>query len=311
MKNEWHRSESRVVRPFEGIDQFLNDIKLRLLREGDFVSDGSITLPSTLEGIEPAIDFSIDIKSLKNQSEINLEELKLFVSIEDFRMKRNAMILSKKLEELPSSPWVIPKNHVEKISWGSTVKIRIALVLANDKPIEIGKPFLGGQWLAKKEFSIHKDKETPNFEIQPTKKEDFISRGLPGDTLFFVECIADDLNQIENPMDAVAVYLHEDAYETLAQAENAASAKLIMNMILSEILSSIISHGFKHLPDGEELIKGNLLCNLVEKLQQATDIKYENLKKISLEPGYPRLRAHVHSQLDVCKNLARCNFKGA
>ena len=92
---------------------------------------------------------------LKNNDNSEKMDLSLIFNKDDAKFN---IQYEEKIKDLSEFIIKLPQTALEDFSWLSDTKLRISLVLAENRSGAIGKASIAGHWLAKKEFSIGKIK---------------------------------------------------------------------------------------------------------------------------------------------------------
>jgi hypothetical protein len=278
------------------ISKVLAECKLRLVHDGDFFE--AETLDISQIGRE---DLSLSVQVPKISIDglpLRKDDLKLIVVATDNTLKRSEVIFSLELDEIGEEPFQFSETQMEQFSWVGNSLVDVALVLITDRQLEPGSPFLAGHWVAKKTFSLSKGMENPIFPVLALSGEEFKRRGLPEDTVYYVDFIHDSLNvphaEIGN---AIHVFIHEDVFNAIARNEK--SYRLAERILFSEIAACILANGLQNWDQEEEIREDGVLFDLMRKLELSTGCKPEKQKELANKSGYIGLKALFQSQLNL------------
>ncbi len=292
----WSRSESRPVRPFMDISKVLLESKLRLVRDGDFFQEETHDI-SQIGREDLSLSVQIPQISLDGFS-MRKEDLKLIVVANDNTLKRSEVVFSLVLDDIGVEPFEFSESQMRLFSWVGNSSIEVALVLTSDRQLDPGSPFLAGHWVAKKTFSLSKGMENPIFPILALSGEEFKKRGLPEDTVYYVDFVHDSLNiphaEIGN---AVHIFIHEDVFN--AMAKNEKSYRLAERILFSEIVACILANGLQNLDQEEEIREDGALFDLMRKVELSTGYKPEKQREFASKNGYIGLKAIFQSHLNL------------
>lgn len=302
----WFRTSNRLVRPFIDVSDILEKCELRLERNGTFSSKDTFAIGDMDPGnLGVAIKIPIPPEDLETRTSLNREDLSIAIIITDHRLKKSECVFKACIDEIDGEPYELSNQQMGDFFWPGYVSIDVVILLSRDKDIIPTKPFRQGHWLARKRFSLNAENENPSFRIIPWTSEQFIERGLPGDTVYFVDFIDENLNipfsELEN---ALRIYIHEDIFNILSRNEGAAINRLAERILQTEILSCIIAQSLNSI-SGDDLIEDGVLSSLVRKIENATGVGMERLKQFSARPGHSELKAVVQSFRQLKQSFER------
>lgn len=303
---KWRRSESRVVRPFTSVEAALTDVRFKLRADADFDDRTSFdTSQVDLRDIYPVFDLNVRASSLDTVQPLNAADLSLVVRLADFRLRRSELVFESGIEDLPRT-WTVDPETKNRFSWKFGLHASVALVLRADRSPQPGLPFMRGHWIARKDFSVRSVPERATFPIECWTAEDFVRRGLPRDTVYWIDFMTDELNaRFEDPGEAFRIYLRADVYDVLLSAEESPSGRAVMALIIAEILTEVLWRGLVNLESAEEIEKGGLLDSALARVKKATGANHEALLKVKNRDGLSGLRAYAQAAVEARKELAR------
>lgn len=302
----WLRTERRDVRPFQDVSEILDRTELRIEKDGSFTK--STTIP--VEDIDPgSIGIALKIPMLpsdvERKVELEREEISIVVIVNDYTLKKSDCIHRIKLDEINEDPYELNDKQLKSYNWKGNVSIDVAAVLSVDRSIEPNKPFLAGHWIAKKRFSLNAGKENPAFPIISLSGDGFKERGLPVDTVYYVDFVSDSLDvsftELEN---AFKIYIHEDVFNSLVRNENSPQTRLAERILMTEIFACILAKYINTIDDSD-LLEDGVLKSLLDRIVGSTDYKIDKLKEYANKPGYPELRSIIQSYLSLKKTFER------
>lgn len=311
-QKKWLRTEARTVRPFRYSEDLLQKTGFRLLPEDDFFEGDSIHKDEIdVDAIVPEIRLDFSPNYVHEQLGVTSAQVRLIVSIEDKALKRNVLALNLSIDECADGAIAIPISACKKLSWSGETKLCIALVLASDRKADLGEATLAGHWLAKKEISISRVRDTASFPIAIVKSEWFPSVGLPTDTTYYVELLTEDLNQpCEQLPEMVRIYVNETINQMLSRAEDSAAGRALVRGIYCDTAATILSVGFGNIEPETELLKNGVLQVVADRLSEATGLNVAAITKMAKEPGASKLRALFQTETGLTKALASVPFRG-
>jgi hypothetical protein len=163
-----------------------------------------------------------------------------------------------------------------------------------------------GHWVARKDFSIRAKAEPRAFPIERWTAEDFARQGLPRDSVYWIQFMADDLNgRFDDPGEAFRVCLRADVYDALVSAEETPQARALLAMIAAEILAEVLWRGLNNLDAGEEIERGGLLHSALGRVGKATNATQETLRKLVVDGELSSLRSFAQAAVGARRAVAR------
>jgi hypothetical protein len=304
----WRRSESRTVRPFPSADACLAGVRMKLFSDADFDERTSFdTSEVELRDVSPEFLLALDHSALKASPLAASSDLpfSLVIRLTDLRLHRSELVFESALPSLPRT-WAVPPNVRNRFSWRFGVDASVALLLASDRPVKPGQPFMRGHWVARRDFSIRPKVEPRAFPIERWTADDFARQGLPRDSVYWIQFFADDLNDhFDDPREAFRVCLRQDVYDAFAYAEKTPQARALFSMILAEILAEVLWRGLRNLNAGEDIERGGLLHSAVVRVVKATNTTVETLRKFVEEGELSKLRTFAQATVGARQDVAR------
>lgn len=302
----WRRTESRVVRPFQSVEAALADVRLKLRADAEFDDRTSFDASEVeLREIRPEFAFAVQVSALDAARPLSAADLSLAIRFSDPRLRRSELIFESGVDALPDT-WTVPAAVKDRFSWKFGLNASVALVLRADRPPEPGLPFMRGHWIARKEFSVRSVAERRTFPIERWTAEDFARRGLPRDTVYWIEFMAEDLNaRFDDPGEAFRVCLRADVYDALLDAEESPSGRAVMALIKAEILTEVLWRGLENLGQDQEIEKGGLLHSALARVEKATNASQEALRRVTTDKELSTLRTFAQAAVDARKDVAR------
>jgi hypothetical protein len=304
----WRRSETRTVRPFPSVDACLAGVRLKLFPDAGFDERTSFdTSEVDLRDVSPEFLLAVDQSVLEASPLAASRDLSLalVIRLADLRLRRSELVFQSELPSLPQT-WAVPPDVRNRFSWRFGVDASVALVLRSDRPVQPGQPFMRGHWVARKDFSIRAKAEPRSFPIERWTGEDFAREGLPRDSVYWIQFIADDLNdRFDDSGEAFRLCLRADVYDALVYAEKTPQARALLSMIAAEILAEVLWRGLGNLDAGEEIEKGGLLHSALARVVKATNTTVETLRKLAEEGELSKLRTFAQATVGARRAVAR------
>ena len=241
------RSETRTIRPFQGIGNFDGLLAGTVLEldEKEF-SPGTLILPlSKLRTAQLKLKFNFDLKTLKSEvsnSKYSTEELSLVIFARSNTLRRSIILLNEKFTELdPELDLEIDRLKYERIVFADEggFQIVIGVVLnkqRNPKPLEASRP---GTWLGKIDFKLKPEIEFSNFSPLPLTKAIRERFSLKSGAYTYVD-FSEDILTAEELNDSITFYLDEDVLNLLLTDESDKLAVALQFQLAVQAISSIV-----------------------------------------------------------------------
>lgn len=307
MRN-WRRTETRTVRPFPSIDACLAGVRLKLSPDAGFDERTSFDASEAeSRDVSPEFLLQVDRSALEGSPLAASRDpsLALVIRLADARLRRSELVFESGLQSLPEM-WAVPPGVRNRFSWKFGVDLSVALVLTSARSPEPGQPFMRGHWLARKDFSVRAKAEPRAFHIERWTAEDFARHGLPRDSVYWIEFITDDLNnRFDDPRDALRVYLRDDVYDALNDAQEANPGRALCSTIVAEILTEVLWRGLRNLEPAEEIERGGLLHSALARVEKATNATLERLRKLVADGELSSLRTFAQAAVGTRRAVAR------
>lgn len=302
----WVRTESRIVRPFSSIDEALQQVRFKLYAEDEFDERTSFDPPESFtRSLQPEFELTVDASAWEDNLRSPKEHFSLVIKLTDPRLHRSEIVFNTAIDEIPRT-WSLPTNEREKFSWSPGFVATVALVLSQDREPEPGMPFLRGHWVARKSFRIRTAPSSRAFRIEPWTGDDFARNGLPRDTVYWIRFLAERLDErFDDPSEAFRVYLREDVYDALCEAERSSSGRAVLKLILAEILAEIIWRGLHKLKPEEDIPTDSLLHAILKKVEKRTGLNLAKLRRLGSDSDLASIRAYAQAAVDAPRTIAR------
>lgn len=309
----WRRTESRVVRPFTSLGEALKDVRLKLRANEDFDDRTSFDASEVeLPDLRPEFALNVRVPAQESDRSLTPTDLSLVIRLADTRLHRSELVFESEIEAMPPT-WSVPPEVKHRFSWRFGLTASVMLVLRADRPPEPELPFMRGHWIARKDFSVRTLPERRTFPIERWSAEDFARRGLPRDTVYWIEFLTDDINtRFDDPGEALRVCLRADVYDALVEAEDSPAGRAVAKMIEAEILTEVLWRGLDNLGSNESIERGSLLHSALARVEKATKANQEALRQLVTQgKELSSLRAFAQAAVDARKDLARLRGRGA
>jgi hypothetical protein len=288
------RSESRVVRPFVGLDKAEEVFSVaKMVVDGKDYEAGSIVLPdsqiksaiislntgTTLEELRKACDLAgVPHKSAK------------YVLIGRSRMFRKSSIVYEHTISNKNFDSVIDIDRLEEERFvfndnsGFNLIAALVLIEENDsKPLQVKNP---GTWLGSAHFSIRPQNDSSSFSPLPLDKNVRDKFGLRTGTYSYID-INEDLLELEDLGDGVVAYLDEDVLNLLLTDESESVSIAIQTQFAVQTLFTIgkqISQELKATNrELQELASGSGALRFIMRISEECKIDANDLLDLALK----------------------------
>lgn len=303
----WKRTESRVVRPFQSVEEALADVRLRLRPNTEFDDRTSFDIAELKNGeLQPEFCLVVRRCSLDNLRKLCSSDLSLVIRLIDPHLHRSELVFEELIDNLPST-WIVPNDVVARFSWKPGFTVSVAIVLRKNKRPEPGLPFMRGQWLARKNFSIVSPRQQRMFPIERWTAEDFSRYDLPRDTVYWMLFTTDNFNsRVDDPADVLRVCIRADVYDLLLNAQDNSYGPAIMSLFMTEILTEVLWRGFENIENNDEIEKGSLLHSAVTSVERATGKNASVIRRVVKEQkDLATLRAFAQATVNAREELIK------
>jgi hypothetical protein len=240
------RSESRTIRPFEGLSA-AEDIFSRtlLVVDGKEYEPGSLLLPGNqVRTSNLTIKTSTNLKEVQqacSDAGVPHKSARYVVFARSRMLRKSTIIYDHPIDRRDFLESIeIDRLAEEKLVFGdqSGFEISAALILwdALDKqPLKVSDP---GTWLGRARFRIRPESDFSSFSPLHLDKPTRERLGLREGTYSHI-LIQDDILLLEDLSDGVQVYLDEDVLNLLLQDESDGMAKAIQTQLAVNTITSI------------------------------------------------------------------------
>jgi hypothetical protein len=306
MAQDWSRTIKRDVRPFVDLPELLEKAELRVEKNGLF--SGKETMPlGDLERKD--LKIAVKIPALPDDMEtvigLKAGDMRLAIVVSDHRLRKSECIKVLDIDEINDEPYEFSESTMESFNWKGDVKIDLKLVLAADSGPSDGKPFLAGHWVSGKRFSLNSANENPSFPIDSWNGEAFEKRGLPADTVYYIDFYPGGLTQPLSELEsALLVHIHEDVYNILSKNEGKPHIRLAEKILMNEILSDVLEQGLIELGDQDASDDG-IINTLASRLGRKRGMDVKSFKAELAIRGRAGLKASIQSILGLKKSFER------
>jgi len=309
------RSESRTIRPFEGLS-LAEKIFARttLLIDSKEHEAGSLLLPgSQVRTANLAIKTNTSLKELQQactDAGVPHDSARYVVFARSRMLRKSTIILDHPIHRKNFDETLeIDRMIEDKLVFGdqSGFEISVALIVwetLDKKPLKVSEP---GTWLGRSRFRVRPESDFSSFSPLHLDKVTRDRLGLREGTYSHIE-IQDDILALEDLSDGVQVYLDEDVLNLLLQDESDGIAKAIQTQLAVTTISSItqfIAHELKTegklLDDLGEDIGAN---RFIRKLAADSKIAPEDLLDLGLTASN-HLVSLVESRFNLSNAIER------
>lgn len=306
MATDWSRTIKRDVRPFVDLPELLEKAELRVEKNGIFSSKETLPVGELdRKDLKIAVKIPALPDDLEMISGLRAEDMRLAIVVSDHRLRKSECVKVFSIDEIDDDAYEFSESTMESFNWKGDVKIDLKLVLAADSGPSDGKPFLAGHWISGKRFSLNSANENPSFPIDSWNGEEFEKRGLPADTVYYIDFYPGGLTQpISELESALLVHIHEDVYNILSKNEGKPHTRLAEKILMNEILADVLEQGLIELGDQETSDDG-IINTLVSRLGRKRSLDVKSFKSELAIRGRAGLKALIQSILGLKKSFER------
>lgn len=304
---DWKRSEPRTVRPFlaaKKIEHVLDGIGIRLKQGEPFEEEEVIRIAASEVGqLEPTIRLTIDQTCLSSLEDGDKKNVRCLIFVEGSFIKRTELIHQTDLDLREPMEIDVPVDLAQRMRFGSSTKVTIALCLMKERERIAGKPFRKGHWLAKKTFDISVERDSTAFSIEPLDDIIRLRFGLPEGTLYFVNYVG-GFNETMDPESPPArVYVAKEVIDKLALATQQKSASIVESFLAAEITAFLVTKAFEDMGSEEEVAQGSPLASLTKQLQESFSVDTATVRRWATENHGLTLRSYLHADNQIVRNI--------
>ena len=127
--------------------------------------------------------------------------------------------------------------------------IRVAVVLTSELQPQSLQPSRRGTWRTRHGFYLRPDDDVSGFSLNPLTQEIRALHGIPEETFSFVNIEMDDLREVESILDAVTVYVDEEALRFIHADENDLWSVFLQTSVAVEIFVMLLAAAASPLDD--------------------------------------------------------------
>jgi hypothetical protein len=288
------RSESRIVRPFIGLDKAEKAVSAaKLIVDGKDYGAGSIVLPdSQIRSASISLNTGTSLEELRKACDLAGVPHKSakYVLIGRSRMFRKSSIVYEHTISSKNFDSVIDIDRLEEERFvfndNSGFNLTAALVLIEEnssKPLQVKIP---GTWLGAAHFSVRPQNDLSSFSPLPLDKNIRDKFGLRTGTYSYID-INEDLLELEDLGDGVVAYLDEDVLNLLLTDESESVSIAIQTQFAVQTLFTIGKRISQELTDAnrelQELASGSGALRFVMRISEECKIDANDLLEIALK----------------------------
>jgi len=280
------RSESRIVRPFEGLalaEEIFGKTRI-LVDEKEFEAGSLLLSDSEVRTANLAVRTNTTLKELQqacSNAEVPYKSARYVIFARSRMLRKSSIIYDHPINRSDFNEiFEIDRLQEEKLVFGdqSGYEITAALIVWEPLPKNPLKVSDAGTWLGRSRFRIRPESDLSSFSplhLDRTARERF---GLREGTYSYID-IQDDILTLENLSDGIQVYLDEDVLNLLLQDESDGMAKAVqtqlavttINAITQYVANDLKSEG-KSLDDlGEEIGASGFIRKLAADMKVDPD----------------------------------------
>jgi hypothetical protein len=287
------RYEGRVIRPFIGVEDFVNS----LLGIQVFVNNRLIPLSNKIYLDRSDFDkLKVEIRLDANWSKVRDVATDAGYGLDEIRFGILATGKTLKVSELlhdvaigvvaPNERISFDVNDVPKVFLDQIggFEVTCALYLAVDRPPALLQVHQAGTWLEKTTFTVLPEKGASFFSPQPMNSAEKLQLGIHKDSAFFADC-RESMLEAEDVDDVFRFYVDSDLLNRLQTDVNPSSrvaaammARMAMTALVAHLASTIRGEDLPQL--AEEIDAGVYDSFVIKKFVDGTK---RNLKLSSTQ----------------------------
>jgi hypothetical protein len=308
-KLNWSASESERVEPFRSSPLAFESTALRLKDSEDYLDDELVLIESEEEwrAAHPEINIQVDSELASRETGITEDELLIVLVLRDRTLNKFTVVNRWPLPQAPDMP-VPLKEALSELSRSRLIDICTYLVPASSKERGDGVATDSGQVLARKVFKVRVYQQKSKFPKRWATPEEFEARGLPRDTVYWIDWIAFDLNK--HPSETFEVWLNIEYKVQITSFDLGSKPGDLLKLnlaasILTELAAAVFSS------DEEPNEPTGTMAIVADELHEVTGKSFDEMRTLFANDhgGYSRVRAWAHEKLGTNDALARLNFQ--
>jgi hypothetical protein len=307
MNVNWHKSESRDIRPFFGVESLedaLDNAEIKLYDSSEFSGSESFVVgDEDIWRLKPVIRFNLSAEAIRRCPEVKPADLSLVITLVNPFLKKSLVVARYPLNSEYPPEFPLPVDLLDEVGGGADIAINVALCLDKNVPQKAGRPFLRGHWLSRKLFRLRTPKPGQEFNVQPLDDAGWIARGFPSKTSYWVDYIGPINEPLQTGQSMADVYVHKDIYNKLISETNAKISKPLMTFLAAEITSQLLASSIKDWDDAESPTPHSPLAAFIKRLSRVQKTNISQLRDMVNEPGMPKLRALLHADQGTVRSI--------
>jgi hypothetical protein len=306
MSGSWRRSEPRVVRPFFAADRAKDaaaQAQLRLFEGAQFGTESSHYLDE-LEMRRVRITVRPNLAPIGTwlPNTYSGADFCLVVLLGNAFLKNSEVVFRLSLDEELPEEIPIPAIAVQNAGGPRNLDVEIALCLSHDRRAKLGLPYLGGQWLSRKLFTIRERITIGFFDVQPRSDAEWLVNGFPPKTLYAVDYLSAIADPWEEGLKIAAAYVHSDAYN--AMVTNEQIGRLLQPLLAAEMTVQILEDSLDEWKDFEEVVPTSALSTVLKKLATAdSSLDFAKLKMLAASREWGKVRGLLQQVLGSVRTV--------
>lgn len=301
----WRRTEPRTARPFFAVSGIGNALSRAVILVGDReteIEEDVVQLdPADFEDLHVAILPKLDLTRVKSVLGERASAFSLVLTIRDPMFKRRVVRESWPLSGNVPEQLPLPRDVVNEYGHKREIHVTIALVLAEDMPLEPGWPQQRGSWIGKRTFKVKLRSIRSTFDLRPMSPQDAeFHTGCAGALLHAQvnsELLAEEL---EDNQALAIVFIAQEIHEAMQRASD---GPLLQRLVMAEVVASVLADAADDMQEIESAPKGTPIATILEQLGKNAPMPLSELKTIVKNPV--KLRALIHDRTDFVKELAK------
>ena len=309
------RSESRVIRPFSGLDLAVDALKRsQLIVDGTIHEPGTIVLPdSQLKASSLKFATGTTLKELQSAckaANVPIRSAKYVVLARSRMLRRSTLVYEHTLSrEGFDEIFEIDRLAEDKFVFNDQTgfKLTAALILSEEipqKPLQIAD---AGSWLASASFNVRPQNDKSSFSPLPLDKIVREKFGLRVGTYSFID-IQDNLLLLDDLGSGITAYLDEDVLNLLLTNESDSSSEAVQIQFAVQTLFTITLAIASEMKDSQyqlqDLSSESAALNFIMRLSEECKIDANEVLDLA-NKNQSSLLALIESKFNYAKKIGK------
>lgn len=309
------RSESRVVRPFSGLEIAESAFKnCQLIVDGKGYSEGAIILPDAQmkdAGLKFATGTTLSqLRKACEAANIPTKSAKYVLLARSRMLRRSTLVYEHTIsregfDEIFDIDRLVEDKYVFKDQSG--FKLTAALILTEKLAAKTLQVKEAGTWLASSHFNVRPQNDKSSFSPLPLDKTVREKFGLRPGTYSYVD-IQDELLTLEDLGAAITAYLDEDVLNLLLSNESDATSESVQTQFaiqtIFSIAVSVSSEMLEKQMELQDLSTDSAALNFMMRLSEECKIDANDLLELA-KKNQSALLSLIEAKFNLSKKIGK------